>query len=97
MIPISDVLFAGAALVSVPVSFALGRLLGRRRAPSAPVVERCAGYPNENTDTWGHRKMHHDCESLRDPTCGDGRCSFHCQRACKCNASNEPELVGRKR
>lgn len=94
---LSDALFAGAALASVPFSFVLGRLIGRRRASTAPAVERCAGYPNEDTDAFGHRKMNHDCEGLRDPMCSDGRCSFHCGRACKCSASNDPEIIGRRR
>jgi hypothetical protein len=43
----------------------------------------CTGYQNAAL-TWNH-----DCKALRSALCGDGRCSFHCGKHCKCEAAYE--------
>lgn len=73
----------GAAL------FGVARRFWPKRAVGTP--ERCTGYMGPLQD------FHSDCRALRNPFCGDGRCSFHCSRLCRCAAANEPEFVGRPR
>lgn len=86
-------LMVGAAIGGV-CSWALTRFLSQKERLTEPLQdETCSGYQDAND----YAGMKNDCRGLRNVTCGDGRCTYHCRKMCKCEASNEPEYVGRPR
>jgi hypothetical protein len=81
---------AGAGALAMFGMLRSMRFLSRKESRKEEV---CAGYQGANV----YADMKHDCRALRSPLCGDGRCAFHCRAMCKCEASNEPEFIGRSR
>ena len=82
-----DVLTA-IGLAGIAGTAGFGFVAGRLTKKKVTRLEedRCTGY-RADKDSYGEHKMKTDCKALRSPTCGDGRCSFHCQSMCRCDLS----------
>jgi hypothetical protein len=64
----------------LPIASAIAwRIALNRKTRDVEVT--CTGYVS--THNVGVRD---DCKSRRNPTCIDGRCSYHCKQMCKCDA-----------
>lgn len=64
------------------VAGALLLALARKKSATPPEEPICTGY-----HTTGIYEAIRDCTALRSPLCGDGRCSYHCGKLCKCDAA----------
>lgn len=82
-----------ALLIVLPVGIAIGSRISRPKRQAVAKDDVCTGYQGLN---YPHA-IQKDCRSNRSPTCLDGRCTYHCANMCKCDASNDPEHIGRRR
>ncbi len=81
----TDLIGIGLELFALPVVFWLGR---RRRPAEQDVEPRCTGYiaaSRKPDGKFGPYTSQTDCRALRNPTCTDGRCSYHCAALCQCD------------
>ena len=72
------------------------KLQARTSRPTAPAEPTCTGYNAWTVDARGKLSETYfprtDCQSLRSPTCMDGRCTYHCRHMCHCD---QPKAVPR--